>query len=70
MKSTKPPSRLSGPKDPDKELERLERRHRKLKDRVAEYEARVFLNAIDQAQVAKLKKEKLATKDAIETLRS
>jgi uncharacterized protein YdcH (DUF465 family) len=55
--------------DPEKQLERLERRHRKLKDRVAEYEARVFLNRIDQVEVAKLKKEKLATKDAIQTLR-
>lgn len=62
MKSTKA--------DPEKQLERLERRHRKLKDRVTEYEARVFLNATDQAQVAKLKKEKLATKDAIEFLRA
>lgn len=55
--------------DPEKQLERLERRHRKLKDRVAAYEAQVFLNHSDQAEVAKLKKEKLATKDAIQTLR-
>jgi hypothetical protein len=55
--------------DPEKQLERLERRHRKLKDRVAEYEARVFLNTIDQTEVAKLKKEKLATKDRIQNLR-
>ena len=57
---------MKSTKDPVKALERLERRHQKLKARVAEYEARVFLNAADQAQVAKLKKEKLATKDAIE----
>lgn len=55
--------------EPEKQLERLERRHHKLKARVAEYEARVFLSATEQAQVAKLKKEKLATKDAIESLR-
>jgi uncharacterized protein YdcH (DUF465 family) len=51
-----------------KELDRLQRRHMKLKDRVAEYEARVFLSATEQADLAKLKKEKLATKDAITTL--
>jgi uncharacterized protein YdcH (DUF465 family) len=54
----------------DKELDRLQRRHKKLKERVAEYEARVFLTAGEQSEVNKLKKEKLATKDAIATLRS
>lgn len=54
----------------DKELDRLQRRHKKLKERVAEYEARVFLTSTEQSEVAKLKKEKLATKDAIATLRS
>ncbi len=54
----------------DKELDRLQRRHHKLKERVAEYEARVFLTATEQTEVNKLKKEKLATKDAIATLRS
>lgn len=54
----------------DKELDRLERRHKKLKERVAEYEARVFLTSTEQSEVNRLKKEKLATKDAIATLRS
>ena len=54
----------------DKEFDRLQRRHKKLKERVAEYEARVFLTAAEQSEVNKLKKEKLATKDAISTLRS
>lgn len=54
----------------DKELDRLHRRHQKLKERVAEYEARVFLTATEQSEVNKLKKEKLATKDQIATLRS
>jgi hypothetical protein len=54
----------------DKELDRLERRHKKLKERVAEYEARVYLSTDDQSDLSKLKKEKLATKDAISTLRS
>lgn len=55
--------------DPLKELDRLERRHRKLKERVAEYEARLFLTNTEQLDLAKLKKEKLATKDAIQNLR-
>ena len=54
----------------EKELDRLHRRHKKLKERVAEYEARVFLTTTEAAEVAKLKKEKLATKDAINTLSS
>jgi uncharacterized protein YdcH (DUF465 family) len=54
----------------DKELDRLQRRHKKLKERVAQYEARVFLTTSEAAEVAKLKKEKLATKDMISTLRS
>lgn len=56
--------------DPLKELDRLERRHKKLKERVAEYEARVFLTNTEQLDLLKLKKEKLATKDAIESLRT
>ncbi len=53
----------------EKDLDRLQRRHSKLKERVAEYEARVFLSTGEQSDLAKLKKEKLATKDAIATLR-
>lgn len=55
--------------DPLKELDRLERRHNKLKERVAEYESRLFLTSTEQLDLAKLKKEKLATKDAILNLR-
>ena len=54
--------------DANKELNRLERRHKKLKARVSEYEARVFLNANEQLEVATLKKEKLATKDLLAQL--
>lgn len=56
--------------DPLKELDRLERRHTKLKERVAEYEARLFLSNSEQLDLLKLKKEKLATKDAIQNLRT
>lgn len=55
--------------DPLKELDRLERKHKRLKDRVAEYEARLFLTHTEQIDLAKLKKEKLATKDMIANLR-
>lgn len=56
--------------DPRKELDRLERRHKKLKERVLEYETRLFLSNTEQLSLTKLKKEKLATKDAIENLRT
>lgn len=52
----------------EKELDRLQHRHKKLKDRVAEYESRVFLTTAEQADLSNLKKEKLATKDRISTL--
>jgi hypothetical protein len=61
----RPQSRLI---DSEKELSRLEKRHQKLKDRVAEIEARVSLTAAEQVELAKLKKQKLATKDAIRAL--
>jgi hypothetical protein len=54
----------------EKELDRLQHRHKKLKERVAEYEARVFLTTDEQSNLNKLKKAKLATKDAIATLRT
>lgn len=51
--------------DPSKELERLEQRHKRLKEQVAAYEARLSLTAQEQLHLQKLKKQKLATKDAI-----
>lgn len=54
--------------DPNKTLERLEHRHQKLKQRVAEYEARISLTTKEQVALQKLKKEKLATKDAIQRM--
>lgn len=53
----------------EKEIDRLERRHRKLKERVAQYEARLYLTANEQRDLADLKKEKLATKDTLSSLR-
>jgi uncharacterized protein YdcH (DUF465 family) len=51
--------------DPSKELTRLEVRHQRLSEEVAEYEQRLMLNAQEQMDLQKLKKEKLATKDRI-----
>jgi len=51
-----------------KEQGRLERRHSKLKQRVSEYEARLYLTASEQRDLAALKKETLATKDALASL--
>lgn len=60
----------AGNSERDKELNRLEHRHRKLKARVAEYEARLFLTPNEQVEVNRLKEEKLATKDEIAKLES
>ena len=53
---------------PEKNLQRLEKRHKELKQRVAEYEARLSLTSEEQLDLQKLKKEKLATKDAIQRI--
>jgi len=50
---------------PARELERLEKRHKRLKAQVAEYESKLTLTASEQLALANLKKQKLATKDAI-----
>ena len=54
--------------DTDKNRQRLEQRHQKLKLRVAEYEARLTLTSEEQVDLQKLKKEKLATKDQIQRI--
>lgn len=51
--------------DPAKELVRLEERHKRLKEQVADYESRLTLTTQEQVALQKLKKQKLATKDAI-----
>ena len=51
--------------DPEKEISRLQKRHKALKERVAEYEARLTLTTEEQLALQKWKKEKLATKDAL-----
>ncbi len=54
--------------DPYKELTHLEARHKRLKEQVAEFEARLTLTAREQLALQRLKKQKLATKDAIQRL--
>jgi hypothetical protein len=54
--------------DPSKELVRLEQRHKRLKEQVSEYETRLTLTSNEQLALQKLKKEKLATKDAIQRM--
>ena len=51
--------------DPTKEINHLEKRHKTLKERVAEYESRMTLTSEEQLTLQKWKKEKLATKDAL-----
>lgn len=51
------------------DIDRLERRHRKLKERVAQYEARLYLTVSERRDLVALKKEKLATKDMMSSLR-
>jgi uncharacterized protein YdcH (DUF465 family) len=51
--------------DPSKELTRLEARHQRLSEEVAEFETKRVLTAQEQVDLQRLKKEKLAAKDAI-----
>jgi hypothetical protein len=55
--------------DPRKEIERLEKKHSYLKERVHEIDSRSFLSAEEQLEVAELKKKKLSVKDEIEEVR-
>lgn len=56
-------------RDPSKEISRLEVRHKRLKEQVAEYEARLSLTMKEEQALQKLKKEKLQTKDALHSMR-
>jgi uncharacterized protein YdcH (DUF465 family) len=56
--------------DPRLDLQHLEEKHRTLKQQVAYLERRAFLTPSEQRTATELKKEKLATKDAISMLRA
>ncbi len=58
-------SRSQRRSDPAITIDRLQRRHKELKERVAEYEARLSLTPPEQTELSQLKKEKLATKDEL-----
>jgi hypothetical protein len=51
------------------QLDRLEERHAQLKAQVAQLDRRVHLSTPEEIRLQQLKKEKLRTKDAIESLR-
>ena len=55
--------------DTDSQIARLEYRHSDLAARIAEIDRHAFLSAQEQLRVSELKKEKLATKDALMGLR-
>ena len=54
----------------NKNVSRLEKRHKQLKAEVAEYESRLGLNPEEQVRLQRLKKEKLATKDEVSRISS
>lgn len=56
---------MASQKEAVKDLGYLERRHARLKQRVAEYESRTYLTDVERLDLQNLKKEKLATKDAM-----
>lgn len=47
------------------QIQRLEKKHRHLQSKVAEYDGRVYLTTVEQNRLAELKKKKLAAKDAL-----
>lgn len=56
--------------DAHRELTYLEDRHRSLKQQVAHLDRRAILTPDEQRAAIELKKQKLATKDAISALRA
>ncbi len=61
--------RKSRPVSPTKQLKRLQKRHESLKERVRELECHSFLTLEERMECTRLKKQKLATKDALTRLR-
>jgi uncharacterized protein YdcH (DUF465 family) len=52
----------------NEELKRIKQRHTDLKRRLEEYETRHYLTPLDDLEMKKIKKKKLACKDAIERI--
>lgn len=55
--------------NPDALVDRLQRKHGDLADRVATLDSRAHLLTSDEAELGSLKREKLAAKDALDALR-
>ena len=49
----------------NEELKRIRQRHADLKKKLEEYESRPFLTPLDDLEMKKIKKKKLACKDAM-----
>jgi uncharacterized protein YdcH (DUF465 family) len=60
---------IARPIDPEKQFDHLQRKHDELKAKVGELDSRPYLTSTEQVERARLKKEKLATKDALYHLR-
>ncbi len=56
------------PSQADQEYERLRREHAKLDEKVRELESHRWLSAAEEAEVKRLKREKLARKDQMRLL--
>ena len=52
----------------NEELKRIRQRHADLKKKLEEYESRPFLTPLDDLEMKKIKKKKLACKDAMERI--
>ncbi|UCD71259.1 MAG: YdcH family protein [Syntrophobacterales bacterium] len=52
----------------NEELKRIRQRHADLERQLEEYENRPFLTPVDDLEMKKIKKKKLACKDAIERI--
>lgn len=61
--------RQSPRRDLDFQVRRLEQQHAQLKRRIADLDRRHYLNAREQQELQHLKKQKLATKDALSQMR-
>jgi hypothetical protein len=62
--------RKSRPVDATKQTAHLEQKHQVLKARVQALDSRLHLTTAEQVERQRLKKEKLATKDALLSLRT
>lgn len=60
---------LARPIDAERQIDHLQRKHEDLKAKVGELDNRAYLTSTEQVERARLKKEKLATKDALYHLR-